>query len=107
MQIVHCFSLDSMTLTQTERGYPPVVEHVGKPVAVRREMGIDWSDTESYRSTMVHHSWRKSDYLQKRKEELKDVIDELCPHKPVCVFLGHLQQKLDLVSTDIEGTSPY
>ncbi len=85
MQIVHCFSLDSMTLTQTERGYPPVVEHVGKPVAVRREMGIDWSDTESYRSTMVHHSWRKSDYLQKRKEELKDVIDELCPHKPVCI----------------------
>ena len=28
-----------MTLTQTERGYPPVIEHVGKPVTVRREMG--------------------------------------------------------------------
>ena len=28
-----------MTLTQTERGYPPVVEHVRKPVTVRREMG--------------------------------------------------------------------
>ena len=28
-----------MTLTQTERGYPPVIEHVGKPVTVQREMG--------------------------------------------------------------------
>jgi hypothetical protein len=33
------YFFDSMTLTQTERGYPPVVEHVGKPVTVRREMG--------------------------------------------------------------------
>ena len=47
--------------------------------------GIDWSDTESYRSTLVHHPWRKSDYLHKRKEELKEVIDELFPHKPVCI----------------------
>lgn len=37
--IANYFFLDSMTLTQTERGYPPVVEHVGKPVTVQREMG--------------------------------------------------------------------
>ncbi|CAB4009367.1 Hypothetical predicted protein, partial [Paramuricea clavata] len=84
-----------MTLTQTERGYPPVVENVGKPVTVRREMGIDWSDTESYRSTLVHHPWRKSDYLHKRKEELKEVIDELCPHKPYLQELEVIGQSLD------------
>lgn len=29
----------SMALTKTERGYPSVVEHVGKPLSVRAEMG--------------------------------------------------------------------
>lgn len=37
--LIQRFSLNSMTLTQTERGYPPVIEHVGKPVTVKREMG--------------------------------------------------------------------
>jgi hypothetical protein len=37
--MINHLPLDSMTLTQTERGYPPVVENVGKPVTVRREMG--------------------------------------------------------------------
>ena len=65
--------------------------------------GVDWSDTESYRSTMVHRSWRKSDYLHKRTEELKDVIDELCPHRPVCsteMFMC-LQLMFDVVNTDV------
>ncbi len=28
-----------MTLTQTERGYPPAVEHIGKPIYIKNEMG--------------------------------------------------------------------
>ena len=45
--------------------------------------GVGWSDTESLRSTVVHFPWKKSKYLETRKEELKEVINELCPHKPV------------------------
>ena len=33
------FTPFSMSLTQTERGYPPVVEHIGKPLTVKKEMG--------------------------------------------------------------------
>ncbi|XP_028402373.1 MYCBP-associated protein-like [Dendronephthya gigantea] len=84
-----------MTLTQTERGYPPVVEHVAKPITVRKEMGFDWSDTESYRSTLIHHPWRKSEYLHQRKEELRDLIEELCPHKPYLQELEVVGQSVD------------
>ena len=31
--------LSSMTLTQTERGYPPAIEHIGKPIYIKNEMG--------------------------------------------------------------------
>lgn len=27
------------TLTQTESGYPPPIEHIGKPIYVKNEMG--------------------------------------------------------------------
>ena len=30
----------SMTLTQTERGYPPALEHIGKPIYIKNEMGM-------------------------------------------------------------------
>ena len=30
-----------MTLTQTEKGYPPPIEHVGIPAAIREEKGND------------------------------------------------------------------
>ena len=29
----------SMTLTQTERGYPPAIEHIGKAIYIKNEMG--------------------------------------------------------------------
>ncbi|XP_046857435.1 MYCBP-associated protein-like [Xenia sp. Carnegie-2017] len=84
-----------MTLTQTERGYPSVVEHVGKPLSVRAEMGMNWPNTESYRSMMVHSPWKKSSYLCQRKNELKDAIDEICPHKPYLQELEVVGQSLD------------
>lgn len=27
------------TLSQTERGYPPPIEHIGKPIFIKNEMG--------------------------------------------------------------------
>ena len=70
-----------MTLTQTERGYAPQIEHVGKPVTVKNEMGINWKQTR--RMANVHYPWWKSSYLQDRKAELNRVAEELDPHKPV------------------------
>ena len=32
-------SIYSMTLTQTEKGYPPPIEHVGIPASIREEKG--------------------------------------------------------------------
>ena len=29
-----------MTLTQTERGYPPAIEHIAKPIYIKNEMGM-------------------------------------------------------------------
>lgn len=37
--IVSISVLSSMTLTQTERGYPPAIEHIGKPIYIKNEMG--------------------------------------------------------------------
>ena len=34
----------SMTLTQTEKGYPPPIEHVGIPASIRNEKG--WLEPE-------------------------------------------------------------
>ena len=28
-----------MTFNETERGYPPPIEHIGHPIAVQEEMG--------------------------------------------------------------------
>lgn len=39
MTLIDVISLCSMTLTQTERGYPPAIEHIGKPIYIKNEMG--------------------------------------------------------------------
>ncbi|XP_078360278.1 MYCBP-associated protein-like [Oculina patagonica] len=70
----------NMTLTQTERGYPPAVEHIGKPIYIKNEMGIEWSNT--HRSASVHYPWQKSTYLQERTKQLQNVLHELDPHQP-------------------------
>lgn len=59
----------TMTLTLTERGYPPAIEHIAKPIYIKNEMGIEWSST--HRSASVHYPWQKSSYLQKNKTAAK------------------------------------
>ncbi|XP_076438931.1 MYCBP-associated protein-like isoform X3 [Babylonia areolata] len=68
-----------MTLSQTECGYPPPVEHVGIPERVRDEKGIQWEP--DYR-TPSHHPWHRTSYLYQRRKQLQPIIDELSPHKP-------------------------
>ncbi|XP_074657573.1 MYCBP-associated protein-like isoform X3 [Tubulanus polymorphus] len=75
-----------MTLRQTDKGYPPPIEHVGVPITVKEEKGIDW---ESRCSTPINHpwnksrSWSKSVYRDVRLDQLKPIINEMDPHKPV------------------------
>ena len=71
----------SITLGETEKGIVSSIEHVGHPSNVKSEMGTNWSTTS--RMKTIHHNWWNSTYLSERKEYLKDVINELDPHKPV------------------------
>ncbi|XP_032226527.2 MYCBP-associated protein [Nematostella vectensis] len=70
----------TMTLTQTERGYPPPIEHISKPITIKNEMGIEWSST--HRKAAVHYPWQASGFLQERKEQLNSVMNEIDPHQP-------------------------
>lgn len=70
-----------MTLTKSEQGYPRPIEHIGIPKSVRNEKGWYWPP---HHTTPVHYPWHKNPYLEERKENLKDVITELDPHRPVC-----------------------
>ncbi|XP_021346742.1 MYCBP-associated protein-like isoform X3 [Mizuhopecten yessoensis] len=68
-----------MTLTQSERGYPQPIEHVGIPQGVRNEKGWYWSPNHT---APVHYPWHKAQYLAERKSQLQPIIDELDPHRP-------------------------
>ncbi|XP_071490212.1 MYCBP-associated protein-like [Diadema antillarum] len=68
-----------MTLTQTERGYPPPPEHIGHPKMVKKEMGNAWGPG---RASPVHYPWHRSQYLKERKRQLQHVMDDLDPFKP-------------------------
>ncbi|XP_066911771.1 MYCBP-associated protein-like isoform X2 [Clytia hemisphaerica] len=70
----------SVTLSETEKGNVPSIEHVGHPANIKSEMGNTWSAT--HRMKNVHFNWWNSSYLNERREYLKDVMDELDPHKP-------------------------
>lgn len=79
--LLHDISIYSMTLTKSEQGYPRPIEHIGVPKSVRNEKGWYWPP---HHTTPVHYPWHKNPYLEERKEQLKDVITELDPHRPVC-----------------------
>ncbi|XP_041376567.1 MYCBP-associated protein-like isoform X3 [Gigantopelta aegis] len=68
-----------MTLSQTQRGYPPPVEHVGIPQSVRKEKGWTWSPNYS---APVHYPWHKAPYYETRRKQLQKVIDDLDNHEP-------------------------
>ena len=48
----------SMTLTQTEKGYPPPIEHVGIPASIREEKG-KFNITLLYKSEKFRHQKQK------------------------------------------------
>ncbi|XP_072032494.1 MYCBP-associated protein-like isoform X2 [Amphiura filiformis] len=67
-----------MTLTQTERGYPPPVEHISHPQSIKKEMGTEWKPP----STPTNYPWHLSQYLKERREELQHVLDDVDPCQP-------------------------
>ncbi|NWS45895.1 MYBPP protein, partial [Probosciger aterrimus] len=67
----------TMTLTQTERGYPEPVTHVGKPRTARMEMGL-----KPPKRIPFHLTWDKSLFLKHRRQELKSILEELDFYKP-------------------------
>jgi len=71
----------SITLGETEKGSVPPIEHIGCPSNVKSEMGTNWSETRRMKD--VHYNWWNSSYLRERSDYLRDIIDELDPHKPV------------------------
>ncbi|KAL4226579.1 hypothetical protein ACF0H5_014564 [Mactra antiquata] len=68
-----------MTLTQTEKGYPPPIEHIGIPEKIREEKGWHWAPSHT---RPMHYPWHKSSYLEQRKKQLNKYEQELDPHKP-------------------------
>ncbi|KAK3576672.1 hypothetical protein CHS0354_004957 [Potamilus streckersoni] len=68
----------NMTLTQTEKGYPPPIEHVGLSKITRNERGMTWIPGQT---RAMHYPWHKSPFLEQRQKQLQKYIDELDPHK--------------------------
>ncbi|KAM8992101.1 MYCBP-associated protein isoform 2-T2 [Ara ararauna] len=67
----------TMTLTQSERGYPEPVTHVGKPHTVQMETGL-----KPPKRIPFHLTWDKSLFLKHRRQELKSILEELDFYKP-------------------------
>ncbi|NWW44264.1 MYBPP protein, partial [Pedionomus torquatus] len=67
----------TMTLTQSERGYPEPVTHVGKPHSVQMETGL-----KPPKKIPFHLSWHESLFLKERRQELKSILKELDFYKP-------------------------
>ncbi|ELU14603.1 hypothetical protein CAPTEDRAFT_226990 [Capitella teleta] len=70
--------LKSMTNTQTQKGYPAPIEHIGVPRVVLREKGTEWGRPKSG----THKPWHRSPYLRQRQQQLQPVMDELDSYKP-------------------------
>ncbi|XP_074485199.1 MYCBP-associated protein isoform X1 [Sebastes fasciatus] len=68
----------SATLTQTERGKREPVTHVGQPRSIRRETGIICAETMRRAS----RTWDQSAYLQHRRQNLEEVLQDMNIRKP-------------------------
>lgn len=66
-----------MTLSQTERGYPPPVEHISHPETIKKEMGTEWKPP----STPTNYPWHLSQYLKERRDQIQHVMNDLDPYK--------------------------
>ncbi|XP_022092227.1 MYCBP-associated protein-like [Acanthaster planci] len=69
-----------MTLTETERGYPPPIEHIGQPTAVKKEIGAQLDSSRP--GTSINYPWHQSKYLKDRRQQLDNVMLNLDPHTP-------------------------
>ncbi|KPP65424.1 MYCBP-associated protein-like [Scleropages formosus] len=74
------------TLTQTERGNPEPIAHIGLPRRIREESGSVFPDD----SPSVFQTWDHSLYLQQRRQELKEVLKDLDFNQPDRSLLGRL-----------------
>ncbi|XP_015211357.2 MYCBP-associated protein isoform X1 [Lepisosteus oculatus] len=68
----------TMSLTQTERGNPQPVTHVGLSCQLRLETG----NVVPADSVQHQRAWDQSRYLQERRQELRDVLQELDFNQP-------------------------
>ncbi|XP_039596131.1 MYCBP-associated protein isoform X2 [Polypterus senegalus] len=84
----------TMTLTQTEQGYPEPLARIGQPLCVRSETGSV--------SPSRHHTWEKSSYLQRRREDLKSVLKDLDLSQPDFDGLEVLGSGFPLTSVSVE-----
>jgi hypothetical protein len=68
----------SLTLTQTEKGHPPPIEHIGKPNQTKIETDTFWP----VQTVPVNYPWKHSSYLAKRTEQLQPIMKEIDPLNP-------------------------
>uniref|UniRef100_UPI00398ECF53 MYCBP-associated protein n=1 Tax=Pristiophorus japonicus TaxID=55135 RepID=UPI00398ECF53 len=66
------------TLTQTERGFPPPITHIGKSRTIKQETGTDFPEGKK------RYRYTKSDslYLKQRLDEMKTVLRHLDFRQP-------------------------
>ncbi|XP_062976305.1 MYCBP-associated protein [Elgaria multicarinata webbii] len=67
----------TVSLGQTERGFPEEVTHVGKPSSIWMEMG-----TRPPKHLPFHRTWEKSLFLKHRRNELKEILEQLDFYNP-------------------------
>ncbi|KAK2186936.1 hypothetical protein NP493_182g04011 [Ridgeia piscesae] len=67
-----------VTVTQTLRGYPPPMEHIGQPKVTKQEAGVYCRDSPD----TISKPWHYSTFLHQRLNQLGGVIKELDPHWP-------------------------
>ncbi|XP_067860527.1 MYCBP-associated protein isoform X2 [Heptranchias perlo] len=66
------------TLTQTERGFPSPIVHIGKPQTIKQETGTDFPDSKK------RYGKNKSEnvFLKQRLDEMKTVLRQLDFRQP-------------------------
>ncbi|KAJ7315970.1 hypothetical protein JRQ81_002132 [Phrynocephalus forsythii] len=67
----------TVTLGQTERGFPEEITHVGRPHCIWMEMG-----TRPPRYRPFHLHWENSLFLKHRRNELKEILEKLDFYNP-------------------------
>jgi len=74
-------SIPSMTLTETEQGRGKALEFVGVPNVSRQEMGR----AKETRQVKGPPNWHNSQYLAKRRSDLKGTMADGKAFRPVCL----------------------